>query len=70
MASNRRTRQTKSKRKYAISKKTLSIQVSGKSDVILVEDGTQVVNKCFDEPKVMISRDVSIVYVMNVCFIG
>ena len=62
MASSRRTTQKESKRKYAI-------QVSRKSDGVLVEDGAQVVNKYFDEPNVMISSDVSIVYVMNVSLI-
>ena len=61
-----RMRRKKSKRKYTISRKTLSIQVSGKSDVALVEGGTQVVNEYFEDPNVMISRNVSTVYVMNV----
>ena len=47
------TRLKKLKRKHAMAKKKLSIQVSGESDVeiVLVECGTQVVNDYFDEPK-------------------
>ena len=35
------------------------------NDIVLVEDSTQVVNEYFDEAKVLISRHVSIIYVMN-----
>ena len=65
-----RMRRKKSKGKYTISRKTLSIQVSGKSDVVLVDGGKQVVNKYFNDPNVMISSNVSTVYVMNVSLVG